>query len=72
MASFGCILIFIKNKNFTFVCKEHSGSVLECLTPDREIVGSSLTGGTVMCVETKSCCYKLSRKNDYLTLKAAA
>ena len=28
---------------------EHSGSVVECLTPDRGAVGSSLKGVTVLC-----------------------
>ena len=32
-----------KNGNFT---RERSGSVVECLTPDRGAVGSSLTGVT--------------------------
>ena len=49
-----CISIFIKITNFMFVCKEHNGSVLECSTSDQEIVGSSLTGGTVLCAEIKS------------------
>ena len=28
--------------------EEHGGSVVECLTPDREIGGSSLTRGTAL------------------------
>ena len=32
------------------LCPEESGgSVVECLTRDRGVVGSSLTGGTVLC-----------------------
>ena len=29
--------------------REHSGSVVECLTGDREAAGSSLTGVTALC-----------------------
>ena len=29
--------------------REHSGSVVECLTGDRGAAGSSLTGVTVLC-----------------------
>ena len=31
------------------VCREHSGSVVECLTQDWGAMGSSLTGVTVLC-----------------------
>ena len=30
--------------------REHSGSVVECLTRDREALGSSLTGVTALCL----------------------
>ena len=29
--------------------REHSSSVEECLTPDREVAGSSLTGVAALC-----------------------
>ena len=29
--------------------EEHIGSMVECLTQDRGVVGSSLTGGTALC-----------------------
>ena len=31
------------------ICREHSGSLVECLTGDRVAEGSSLTGVTVLC-----------------------
>ena len=31
------------------VLMERGGSVVECLTQDRGVEGSSLTGGTVLC-----------------------
>ena len=34
--------------NFLLVCRERSGSVVECLTQDRGVGGSSLTGVTVL------------------------
>ena len=37
-----------KNKQ-TKIVREHSGSVVECLTQDRGIAGSSLTGVTALC-----------------------
>ena len=33
----------------TYLDREHSGSVVECLTLDRGAKGSGLTGGTVLC-----------------------
>ena len=30
--------------------RERSGSVVECLSTDRGVVGSSLTGSTVLCL----------------------
>ena len=37
---------FLVHKGFK---EEHSGSVVECLTQDRGVAGSSLTGGTELC-----------------------
>ena len=31
-----------------YYCKECSGSAVECLTRDRGVAGSSLSGGTVL------------------------
>ena len=31
------------------MCEECAGSVVECLTQDQGIAGSSLTGNTVLC-----------------------
>ena len=31
------------------ICGERSGSVVECLTRDRVVAGSSLTDGTTLC-----------------------
>ena len=36
-------------KFYIYVKGEGSGSVIECLTRDREAAGSSLTGVTAMC-----------------------
>ena len=38
----------IKSSN-TFLLKERSGSVVECLNRDRRAAGSSLTGVTALC-----------------------
>ena len=43
---FYLLLIFKKNQKLS---EEHGGSVVKCLTRDRGVVGSSLTGGTVVC-----------------------
>ena len=37
------------NKLTTSNCEERGGSVVECLTQDRGVAGSSLTGGTALC-----------------------
>ena len=37
----------------TGIMREHSGLVVECLTRDRGVVGSSLTGITVLCPRAK-------------------
>ena len=37
--------------SFHFAFRERSGSVVECLTRDREAAGSSLTGVTVVVLE---------------------
>ena len=34
---------------YNYVCWERSGSVVECLTRDREAAGASLTGVTALC-----------------------
>ena len=36
-------------KVFSYVDRERSGSVVECLTRDRRAAGSSLTGVTALC-----------------------
>ena len=38
-----------QNPEFTNNPREHSGSVVKCLTQDRGAAGSSLTGVTVLC-----------------------
>ena len=40
-----------KGPNFKLLCRERSGSVVECLTRDREAAGSSLTGITACVLE---------------------
>ena len=35
--------------NYMYFVREHSGSVVECLTRDRRAAGSSLTGVTALC-----------------------
>ena len=43
------LLIFVKIIiTITMYFGEHSGSVVECLTRDQEVAGSSLTGVTVL------------------------
>ena len=41
-----CVAMYFK---FWFLDQQISGSVVECLTQDIGVVGSSLTGGTVLC-----------------------
>ena len=53
MCVHGCVpvvqLITAVGGHRALYCREHSGSVVECLTRDRGAVGSSLTGVTVLC-----------------------
>ena len=53
---FLCYLLFLfchlKQLTLVWICnliKEHGGSVVECLTRDRGVAGSRLTGGTALC-----------------------
>ena len=35
--------------DFMHMCEERAGSLVECLTQDQGVAGSSLTGSTVLC-----------------------
>ena len=49
---YGCMVILFKSILYSLsedLFHLHSGSVVECLTPDQRVAGSKLTGVTALC-----------------------